>query len=200
MKKSKQEFFTLQTPCQPERTGAVCPQAGGQSTCRQVQKSHWELQKSPDCLNRVGNKILSSVHCHFCPGQFVSWLGFLQLFCWTTFFFFFFLSNTSFCEFQVISLTIVGFSFLHGMVPTVLSTSVHLYVHTYCCSALIGSKEKKGHQKTALYANVKWQPGAFFVAQSKARINKQAGGLICSQRQFNCQPLRVDFSTPRYLY
>lgn len=33
-------FFTLQTPFQPQRTGAVCPQAGGQSACRQVQKSH----------------------------------------------------------------------------------------------------------------------------------------------------------------
>lgn len=59
---------------------------------------------------------------------------------------------------------------------------LYIYTYTYCCSALIGSKEKKGHQKTALYPNVKWQPGAFFVAQSKAQINKQAGGLICSQR------------------
>ena len=49
-------------PFKPETAGAVCSQGVGQNTRWQVQKSHWELQKSidcSDCLKRLCNKILS---------------------------------------------------------------------------------------------------------------------------------------------
>src|SRR4029434_2805231 len=36
-----------------------------------------------------------------------------------------------FCQFQVISVTIVGFSFFNGRVPTILSTSVYIYIYIY---------------------------------------------------------------------
>src|SRR4029434_7834878 len=37
-----------------------------------------------------------------------------------------------FCQFQVISLTIVGFSFFNGRVPTILSPSLCVCVCVYC--------------------------------------------------------------------
>ena len=38
-----------------------------------------------------------------------------------------------FCQFQVISVTIVGFSFFNGMVPTTLSTCVVINFVQYDC-------------------------------------------------------------------
>lgn len=59
----------------PSGAGAVCSRgvgpkclSYGQISCWQVHKSHWESQKSLNCLKRLWNKILSI--SSFCPGQF----------------------------------------------------------------------------------------------------------------------------------
>ena len=73
-------------PFKPETAGAVCSQGVGQNTRWQVQKSHWELQKSidcSDCLKRLCNKILKLRVPSFLSRP-VSLVYFLLLFCWTT--------------------------------------------------------------------------------------------------------------------